>query len=95
MTEENNNNLIKVGKKPPLNYATFGMAKLNEGKPIEIRARGKAIKTAVDISQMIINKFVPNAKVDSVNVGTEKLISEDKRELLVSFISIGMSNVSN
>lgn len=87
---ENRDDVIKVGKKPLLNYATVVMSRLNEGGKAEIRARGRTISAAVDISQMVINKFVKTAKVDKINIGTETLTSERGNQL-VSYISISMS----
>ena len=53
-----------------------------------IKARGKAISRAVDVAEIVRNRFVENTMVQFISIGTEKLESDDGRENNVSWIEI-------
>jgi len=88
--EEADSNIVYVGNKPPMNYVTAIMALFNSGdhKEIILKARGNAISRAVDAAEITRNRFVTDAKVKSIDIGTESLTSEDGRSSNVSSIEI-------
>ncbi len=83
-------NIIYVGNKPPMNYVTAIMALLNSGSFTEVvlKARGNAISRAVDVAEITHNRFLTNAEVKCIVIGTEVLTSEDGRKSNVSSIEI-------
>jgi len=84
------NNIIYVGNKPPMNYVTAIMAVLNSGNHTEVvlKARGNAISRAVDAAEITHNRFLTNAEVKRVDIGTEAMTNEDGRKSNVSSIEI-------
>ncbi len=85
------NDIIFVGKKPVMSYVMAILTHLNSGNDqVIIKARGSAISTAVDISQVTINKFMKDLKVVNVELGTEELADKEGKKRNVSFISIEM-----
>lgn len=88
---ERKDNTIFVGKKPNMSYVLALITQFGDGqKTVIIKARGKSISKAVDISQILMNKFVKDVKVTGIEIGTEKVSSEG-RELNISTISITLS----
>ena len=86
-------NVILVGTKPFMSYMK-SVNTLFRGKNlmnIEIKARGKNIKKAVDIAESGRNKFCHDLKIQvkNVEIGTEQFISkEENKEINVSTITI-------
>jgi DNA-binding protein len=87
---DTNSNIIYVGNKPPMNYVTVIMSLLNSGSFTEVvlKARGNAISRAVDAAEITHNRFLTNAEVKHINIGTEVVTSEDGRKSNVSSIEI-------
>jgi len=82
-------NVVFIGNKPPMNYVLAIVTLFNsQGPEVVIRARGKAISRAVDVAEIVRNKFVRDAKVKGVAISTERLTSEDGRPMNVSAIEI-------
>jgi DNA-binding protein len=84
------NNIIYVGNKPPMNYVTAIMAVLNSGSFTEVvlKARGNAISRAVDAAEITHNRFLTNAEVKHIDIGTDVVTNEDGRKSNVSSIEI-------
>ena len=87
-------NCILVGQKPFMNYlksvnTLFRGKKLKE---IEIKARGKNIKKAIDLAENSRNKSCHDLKIScsKVEIGTETFTSKEdpNKEISVSTISI-------
>ncbi len=88
MAEENDNTIF-VGKKPSMSYVLAAITQFSEGKnEITIKARGRSISKAVDVSQIIKNKFIPDIKFDDIKIGTDQIESENKEKINVSTIEI-------
>jgi DNA-binding protein len=82
-------NVILVGKKPVMNYVLATLTQLNEGAgEITVKARGKAISRAVDVVEIVRNRFVQGLKVKNIKIDTEELESQDGRKVNVSTIEI-------
>ena len=66
-------NVIYVGNKPPIVYAASVQTQAASGeKEIHIKARGRATSRAIDVSQLTINRFLPDWEVVDVKIGTEE-----------------------
>lgn len=74
-----------------MNYVMASMMVLNDGKECTVKARGRAISHAVDVVEILRNRFMKNLKVKNISIGTEKLESKDKRASNVSYIEIVVS----
>ena len=83
-------NIIFVGRKPPMSYVLAVVTQFNSNgsKNVIIKARGKSISTAVDTAEIVRNRFIQNAKVKDIVIGTESMINEEGRESNVSSIEI-------
>lgn len=89
MTDEN---VVYVGKKPTMNYVLAVVTLFNSGtEEITIKARGKAISRAVDVAEIVRNRFINTAKVKDIRIGTESLSSEEGSDVNVSSIEITLS----
>lgn len=81
-------NMIRVGKKPVINYVMACVTLFNSGSnEIIIRARGKAITKAVDITEMLRRSFAKDLIIKSIRVGSED-IKRMQEEFPISTIEI-------
>lgn len=82
-------NVVFVGKKPAMAYVLACVTQFNNGKDkIHIKARGRAISHAVDVAEIVRNKFMTDTEVKNVLINTEKVESEQGESLNVSSIEI-------
>lgn len=85
-------NVIFVGKKGTMAYVLAVVTQMNQGSnEVTIKARGKAISRAVDIAEIVKNKFVTDAKIASIDTSTEEVESNDGKPLKVSAIEIKLA----
>ena len=71
-------NTVFIGRKPVLNYVLACMTLFKSGHgEIIIKARGRSISRAVDVVEVLKNRFMPNAEVADIIIGTESLENED------------------
>ncbi|MDG6228442.1 MAG: DNA-binding protein Alba [Candidatus Thermoplasmatota archaeon] len=90
--ERNDENTIFVGNKPPMSYVLAVVTQFNGGSDIVmIKARGRAISRAVDTAEIVRNRFVKDAKVKDIVIGTETITNEEGRSSNVSSIEITLS----
>ena len=88
MIEEN---VVFIGNKPVMNYVLAVVTQFNNGAPeVTVKARGKAISRAVDAVEVSRNRFLSDAKIKDIKIGTEK-IATDRGESNVSTIEIILS----
>jgi DNA-binding protein len=68
-------NIVYVGNKPPMNYVMAVITAFNMGNGTEVtlKARGRAISTAVDVAEITRNRFLRDTKVHSISIGTEEI----------------------
>lgn len=82
-------NVVFVGNKSPMNYVLAVITQFHNGaKKVEVKARGKAISRAVDVAEIVKNKFMDDVKIGNIDVGTEEIQSEKGDKLNVSTINI-------
>jgi len=71
-------NTILVGKKPPMNYVLACLTAFHEGADeVLIKARGMSISKAVDVAETVKNKFMPQASINEVNIGTDEVLLKE------------------
>jgi DNA-binding protein len=90
-------NVIYVGKKPPMSYVLAVVTQFNTSgsEEVIIKARGRTISTAVDTAEIVRNRFVTDAKVKEIKIGTESLTNEEGRTSNVSSIEICLVKKKN
>jgi len=75
--EKKAGNVVFIGVKPVMNYVLAVITQLNMGSGgVTLKARGKAISTAVDVAEITRNRFSKDLKVKSISIGTEELQAE-------------------
>jgi DNA-binding protein len=87
--------VVFVGNKPPMSYVMAVMTALSSGaiNEITLKARGRAITTAVDVAEITSNRFIKDLTVTSVGIGTEEMPARegDNRSRNVSIIEIKLA----
>src|SRR5712691_2239864 len=81
--------LVRVGKKPTMNYVVACVTLFNTGVPeVMVRARGQSITKAVEVVDMLRRAFLKNVTIESVNIGTEEIKRDDGSIASLSIIEI-------
>lgn len=84
--------IIYVGKKGVMSYVWAVVTQFNNGfAEVKVKARGRSISKAVDVSQIIKNRFIQNAVIKNIALSTEELQSEDGSMSKVSSMEITMA----
>ena len=85
-------NLVIMGMKPLMNYVVACLTLFNSGsETVIIRARGKHINKAVDMVELLTRVFLKDAKIQTINLGTDILTRDDGKKANVSTIEITLS----
>jgi len=92
--KKNDENIIFVGHKPPMSYVLAVVTQFQGGgsEEVVIKARGKAISTAVDTAEIVRNRFITDAKIKDIKIGTESITNEEGRTSNVSSIEIVLTS---
>ncbi len=87
-----NDDVVYVGNKPVMNYVLAVVTQFNGGtNNVTIKARGRAISRAVDVAEVVRNRFLDNVEVKDILISTEKVTS-DRGETNVSAMEITIGN---
>jgi DNA-binding protein len=79
--------VVLIGKKPPMNYVLAVLTLFQNGQDqVILKARGMAISKAVDVSQILKNRFLKDVDVKDIRIGTEQVDNQQTG---------GKSNVSS
>ena len=72
-------NTIYVGTKPAMSYVLAVITNFNSSdvKEVSLKARGRAITTAVDTAEIVRRKFLKELKANKITIGTEEMQRED------------------
>lgn len=83
-------NVIFIGRKTAMNYVMACFTVIQSGqKEIIIKARGRAISRAVDVAEILKNRFMQGQlKTKDILIGTETIESKDRGTFSVSTIEI-------
>lgn len=85
-------NVIFVGRKPSMAYVLGVITQFSDGKPeVHIKARGKSISRAVDVTEIVRRRFMNDVKIKNIEIGTEERELEDKTKVNVSTITITLA----
>ena len=85
-------NVIFVGIKPIMTYVTATLTQLSSEPTVTIKARGKRITQAVDVSQMIVKRMnTVGYIVSDVRISSDSLTSQDGKMRNVSTMEIDIT----
>lgn len=91
MAEEMESNTIFIGKKNTMSYVLAVITQFNQGaESVVIKARGKTISKAVDVAEIVKNKFVNSLKINKIEISTEEITTENETPMKVSAIEIAL-----
>lgn len=86
---------ILIGRKPAMNYVLAIVTSLSasDTKEITIKARGRAITTAVNVAEIVRNRFLKDLKVSKISIGTEEMPPKQgqNRSRMVSTMEITLT----
>jgi DNA-binding protein len=86
MSEEN---IVYIGNKPVMNYVLAVVTQMNTGTTeVILKARGRAISRAVDVAEIVRNRFIPDLDVHTIDICTEEIVGNDGVTTNVSTIEI-------
>ncbi|UTB33900.1 MAG: DNA-binding protein Alba [Methanobacterium sp. ERen5] len=89
MPEEN---IVYIGNKPVMNYVLAVVTQMNGGhSEVVLKARGRAISRAVDVAEIVRNRFITDAQVESIDISTEEIMNNEGTNTNVSAIEIQLS----
>ena len=87
--------IVLIGSKPPMDYVLAIMSRISAGnaKEVVLKARGRAIATAVDVAEITRNRFLKDLKVSKVAIGTEEMPPREgeNRARMVSTLEITLT----
>jgi DNA-binding protein len=67
-------NSVLIGRKPAMNYVLACITLFHSGaKQVNVKARGKSISHAIDVVEIVRRKFLPDAKIKAISIGTDQL----------------------
>lgn len=85
-------NVVFVGIKPIMTYVTATLTQLSSEPTVTIKARGKRITQAVDVSQMIVKRMnTVGYIVSDVRISSDSLTSQDGKMRNVSTMEIDIT----
>jgi len=86
-------NVVYVGNKPTMSYvmAVITSFTASDTKEVTLKARGRAITTAVDVAEITRRRFMKELNVGKITIGTEEMPQEESRTRMVSTIEITLT----
>ncbi len=81
--------VVFVGSKPLMSYITACVTQLNRNpEELVIKARGRAISRAVDVAEVLRNRFMPDLIVRQIDISTEQVKTAEGNVANVSAMEI-------
>ena len=76
-----------------MNYVLATITSLSNAKEIILKARGRAITTAVDTAEITRRRFMKDLKVSKISIGTEEMPAREgeNRARMVSTMEITLT----
>ena len=93
VVEDNN---IFVGEKPFMNYVTGVVIQFttHNASEVIVKARGKFISRAVDIVEVVRNRFlIGQIKVKDIKIGSEEFKNKEGKDVRVSIIELTLVKI--
>lgn len=86
MSEEN---VVYIGNKPVMNYVLAVVTQMNGGtSEVMLKARGRAISRAVDVAEIVRNRFITDVELGTIDICTEEILNNEGSSTNVSAIEI-------
>ncbi len=86
---------VFIGNKPTMSYvlAIITSMSTSNTKEIVLKARGRAITTAVDVAEIAKNRFLKDLTVRDIKIGTEEIPPKEgqNKPRMVSTIEITLA----
>ena len=90
--QETTKTVIVGQSKPVLNYVTACITMFNAGaEHVVLRSRGEAINIAVDVAQLLKNKFFSQVQISKIQIDGEDVILKDGRQFSLPVLEIELS----
>jgi DNA-binding protein len=83
-------NIIYIGRKPAMSYVMATLATFNKNETVHLKARGRAITTAVDVAEITRNRYMTEMEHPVITIGTEQ-VEDDRGTRNVSTMTIVMN----
>ena len=71
-----------------MSYVLSVVTQLGNSGEVYIKARGQSISKAVDVAEIVRNRFVQDAVVTRIAIGTDVIGGNDKEKINVSTIEL-------
>ena len=83
-------NVVYIGRKPTMSYVLAVITSFSgsDAKEVTLKARGRAITTAVDVAEITKHRFMKELNIDKITIGTEEIKQEEGGTRNVSTIEI-------
>ena len=82
-------NVVFVGKKPAMSYVLACVTQFNDGRDeVVLKARGRAISHAVDVAEIVRNRFLTDRTIKNVTISTEEVTGDNNEKMNISAIAI-------
>ena len=87
-------NVVYIGRKPPMSYVMAIITSFtgSDNEELTLKARGRAISTAVDAAEIARHRFMKNLSVGKITIGTEEIQQEEGGTRNVSTMEITLTN---
>ena len=86
-------NIIFIGTKPIMTYVTSTLTQLSTLPKVTLKARGRRLTQAVDVSQMIVKRMnTVGYEIGAVRIASDLLESKDGKKRSVSTIEIDITS---
>jgi len=88
-------NVVYIGRKPPMSYVMAIITSFtgSNTEEVTLKARGRAITTAVDAAEIARRRFMKDLNVGRITIGTEELQQEEGGTRNVSTMEITLTRV--
>ncbi len=73
------NNIVLIGNKDFMNYVSAAEFQFRKADTIVIRSRGRYISRAVDISQVMVQRY--GAKIENIEIGYDEFMNKEKGKM--------------
>ena len=75
-----------------MSYVLTLVGRFNSGaSSMDLKARGRTISKAVDVTQILKNRFMPDLRITDVKLATEEVENEDGSKSRVSSMTVTLS----
>jgi DNA-binding protein len=57
-------------------------------KEVSIKARGRSISRAIDVTEVVRHRFLPDVKIKNIGIGTDKLLPQEEGDSPINVSTI-------